>query len=107
MFFNGDVYLLGSFWKTKQNNSAIRKYMNSSSSFLQIHKFVNYKKTFSQPDNPSAGSDDQDKLNFAVVTSPVVSPTLGTLRRVLTPLCDSPSITRPRRDRRPWEMKRG
>lgn len=80
--------------------------MNAKSS--QRHKFINYKRTFSQPDYiPSAGSDDQDKLNFVVVTSPVVSPTLGTLRRVLTPLCDSPSIMRPRRDRRPWEMKHG
>lgn len=75
---------------------------------LQRHKFKNDKRAFSQADHiPSAGSDDQDKLNFVVITGPVVSPTLGTLQRVHAPLCDSPSIMRPRRDRRPWEMKRG
>lgn len=81
---------------------------NYSISTSQCQKFLNYEWTFSQPDHiPSDESDDQDKLNFAVVTGSVVSPRLGTRRRILAPLCDSPSIMRPRRDRRPWEMKHG
>lgn len=81
---------------------------NYSISTSQCQKFLNYEWTFSQPDHiPSDESDDRDKLNFEVVTGSVVSPRQGTRRHILAPLCDSPSIMRPRQDRRPWEMKHG
>lgn len=88
---------------------ATRKPENATTvSQLQCQKFLNYEWVFSQADHiPSDESDDQDKLNFVVGTGSVVSPKLGTRRRILAPLCDSPSIMRPRQDRRPWEMKHG